>query len=46
MRLWRLDLSVPVFIGATLFDNCVPVEALAEGTWNYEIVRIGANPRE
>jgi len=46
MRLWQLDLSVPVFYWSDALYNCALVEALAEGTWNYHIVRVGANPTE
>jgi hypothetical protein len=46
MHLWRLDLSVPVSYWKDAFDNCVLVKALAEGTWNYHIVRVAGNPAE
>ena len=42
MRLWQLDLAVPVvYWGDALYDS-VLVKALTEGTWNYHIARLGA----
>ena len=42
MHLWRFDLAVPVlYRGDALYVN-VLVKALAEGTWNYHIARLGA----
>ncbi len=42
MRLWQLDLAVPVvYWGDASYFN-VMVKALAEGTWNYHIPRLGA----
>ena len=37
-------LSVPVLYWSDALYNCVLGKALAESTWNYHIVRIGANP--
>ena len=42
MRLWRLDLTVPVLYWGDALYNSVLVKALAEGTWNYHIARLGA----
>jgi phosphoglycerol transferase len=42
MRLWRLDLTVPVSYWADALYHTVLVKALAEGTWNYHIARLGA----
>jgi hypothetical protein len=42
MRLWQLDLAVPfVYWGDAVYGD-VLVKALAEGTWNYHIPRLGA----
>src|SRR5882724_1473259 len=42
MRLWQLDLAVPVvYWGDALYNN-VLAKALTEGTWNYHIPRLGA----
>ncbi len=42
MRLWRLDLAVPVvYWGDALYNN-VLAKALTEGTWNYHIPRLSA----
>jgi hypothetical protein len=42
MRLWRLDLAVPVlYWGDALYFN-VLAKALTEGTWHYHIARLGA----
>jgi hypothetical protein len=38
----RLDLAVPVLYHADALYNTVLVKALAEGTWNYHIARLGA----
>ena len=46
MRLWRLNPSVPVLRWSEALYNCVLVKALAEGTWNYHIVRLAANLAE
>ena len=38
----RLDLAVPVLYWGDALYNTVLVKALAEGTWNYYIARLGA----
>jgi hypothetical protein len=38
----RLDLAVPVLYWGDALYNTVLVKALAEGTWNYHIARLGA----
>ena len=42
MGLWRLDLAVPVVYWGDALYHTVLVKALAEGTWNYHIARLGA----
>jgi phosphoglycerol transferase len=42
MRLWQLDLAVPVAYWGDALHNNILVKALTEGTWNYHIARLGA----
>ena len=42
MRLWQHDLAVPVLYWGDALYHSVLVKALAEGTWNYHIPRLGA----
>jgi phosphoglycerol transferase len=42
MRLWRVDLAVPVLYWRDALYYNVLVKALVEGTWNYHIGRLGA----
>ena len=42
MRLWELDLAVPVVYAGDAIHGNVLAKALTEGTWNYYIPRLGA----
>jgi phosphoglycerol transferase len=42
MRLWQLDLAVPIVYWGDAVYGDVLVKALTEGTWNYHIPRLGA----
>jgi hypothetical protein len=42
MRLWQLDLAVPIVYSGDAVHGDVLVKALTEGTWNYHIPRLGA----